>query len=72
LRFLQLIVIIFIFKALDQIKAKGNSAIDPVIDLMQLRSLPKEAWRASEKKFGGRSFMRRIDDGLRIALSLLK
>jgi len=31
-------------KALDQIYAKENSEIDPVIDLMQIRSLPKEAW----------------------------
>ncbi len=31
-------------KALDQIYAKEKSEIDPVIDLMQLRSLPKEAW----------------------------
>lgn len=31
-------------KALDQIYDKENSEIDPVIDLMQLRSLPKEAW----------------------------
>ncbi len=31
-------------KALDQIYAKENSEIDPVINLMQLRSLRKEAW----------------------------
>ena len=31
-------------KALDQIYTKENSEIDPVIDLMQLRSMPKEAW----------------------------
>ena len=31
-------------KALDQIYAKEKSEIDPVINLMQLRSLPKEAW----------------------------
>jgi metal-responsive CopG/Arc/MetJ family transcriptional regulator len=31
-------------KALDQIYAKEKSEIDPVINVMQLRSLPKEAW----------------------------
>ena len=31
-------------KAFDQIYAKEKSEIDPVIDLMQIRSLPKEAW----------------------------
>ena len=31
-------------KALDQIYAKEKSEIDPVINLIQLRSLPKEAW----------------------------
>ena len=31
-------------KALDQIYAKEKSKIDPVINVMQLRSLPKEAW----------------------------
>ena len=31
-------------KALDQIYTKEKSEIDPVIDLMQLRSLPKESW----------------------------
>ena len=31
-------------KALDQIYAKKKSKIDPVINVMQLRSLPKEAW----------------------------
>jgi len=31
-------------KALDQIYAKENSEIDPVINVMQLRSLPKETW----------------------------
>ena len=31
-------------KALDQIYAKEKSEIDPVINLMRLRSLPKEAW----------------------------
>ena len=31
-------------KALDQIYAKEKSEIDPVINVMQLKSLPKEAW----------------------------
>ena len=31
-------------KALDQIYAKEKSEIDPVINVMQLRSLPKESW----------------------------
>ena len=31
-------------KALDQIYAKEKSEIDPVINVMQLRSLPKETW----------------------------
>lgn len=31
-------------KALDQIYAKERSEIDPVINVMQIRSLPKEAW----------------------------
>ena len=31
-------------KALDQIYAKVKSEIDPVINVMQLRSLPKESW----------------------------
>ncbi len=31
-------------KALDQIYAKEKSEIDPVINVIQLRSLPKEAW----------------------------
>ena len=31
-------------KALDQIYAKEKSEKDPVINVMQLRSLPKEAW----------------------------
>jgi hypothetical protein len=31
-------------KTLDQIYAKERSEIDPVIDVVQLRSLPKEAW----------------------------
>jgi metal-responsive CopG/Arc/MetJ family transcriptional regulator len=31
-------------KALNRIYAKEKSQIDPVIDLMQLRSLPKESW----------------------------
>jgi metal-responsive CopG/Arc/MetJ family transcriptional regulator len=31
-------------RALDQIYAKEKSEIDPVINVMQLRSLPKEAW----------------------------
>jgi len=31
-------------KALDQIYAKEKSEIDPVINVMQLRSLPKEGW----------------------------
>lgn len=31
-------------QALDQIYAKEKSEIDPVINVMQLRSLPKEAW----------------------------
>jgi len=31
-------------KALDQIYAKEKSEIDPVINVMQIRSLPKEAW----------------------------
>ena len=31
-------------KALDRIYAKEKSAVDPVINLMQLRSLPKESW----------------------------
>jgi metal-responsive CopG/Arc/MetJ family transcriptional regulator len=31
-------------EALDQIYAKEKAEIDPVINLMQLRSLPKEAW----------------------------
>ena len=31
-------------KALDQIYAKEKSEIDPVNNVMQLRSLPKEAW----------------------------
>jgi metal-responsive CopG/Arc/MetJ family transcriptional regulator len=31
-------------KALDQIYAKEKSKIDPVINVMQLRSLPKEGW----------------------------
>ena len=31
-------------KALDQIYTKEKSEIDPVVDLTQLRSLPKESW----------------------------
>jgi len=31
-------------KALDQIYAKEKSEIGPVINVMQLRSLPKEGW----------------------------
>jgi metal-responsive CopG/Arc/MetJ family transcriptional regulator len=31
-------------KTLDQIYAKEKSGIDPLINVMQLRSLPKEAW----------------------------
>ena len=31
-------------KALDQIYAKEKSEIDPVINVMQFRSLPKETW----------------------------
>jgi len=31
-------------QALDQIYAKEKSEIDPVINVMQLRSLPKESW----------------------------
>jgi metal-responsive CopG/Arc/MetJ family transcriptional regulator len=31
-------------KALDQIYEKEKSEIDPVINVMQLKSLPKEAW----------------------------
>ena len=31
-------------KALDQIYANETSEIDPVVNVMQLRSLPKEAW----------------------------
>lgn len=31
-------------KALDQIYATKKSEIDPVINVMQLRSLPKESW----------------------------
>ena len=31
-------------QALDQIYAKEKSEIDPVINMMQLRSLPKESW----------------------------
>ena len=31
-------------KALDQIYAKEKSEIDPVINVMQLGSLPKEGW----------------------------
>ena len=31
-------------KALDQIYTKEKSGIDPAINVMQLRSLPKESW----------------------------
>ncbi len=31
-------------QVLDQIYAKEKSEIDPVINVMQLRSLPKESW----------------------------
>jgi hypothetical protein len=31
-------------KALDQIYEKEKSDIDPVINVMQLKSLPKEEW----------------------------
>jgi metal-responsive CopG/Arc/MetJ family transcriptional regulator len=31
-------------KALDQIYEKEKSGIDPVINVMQLKSLPKEEW----------------------------
>ena len=31
-------------KALDQIYAKEKSEIDPVINVMQLSSLPKDSW----------------------------
>jgi metal-responsive CopG/Arc/MetJ family transcriptional regulator len=31
-------------QALNQIYGKEKAEIDPVINLMQLRSLPKEAW----------------------------
>jgi len=31
-------------KTLNQIFAKEKAEIDPVINVMQLRSLPKEAW----------------------------
>ena len=57
-------------KALNRIYAKEMSEIDPVIDLIQLGSLPKESWWSSTEKFGARNFMRRIHYGLRLVLSL--
>jgi hypothetical protein len=57
-------------KALNRIYTEEKSALDLVISVMQLRSLPKESWRSSGEKFSARSFVRSIHDGLRLVLSL--